>query len=137
MCSYKQMEKPDRDQQKTREALEKFNDMLRAYPNSPLKAQAEEKRLEVLDRLARHEHSIARFYLKRGSWLAATQRLNYLIDEYPLYAGRDAVFYDLGHALSKLGRNGEARLYFERVISEYPKSEYAEQARRRLTTLKA
>ena len=137
MCSFKQMEKPDRDQQKTREALEKFDDMLRAHPNSPLKAEADAKRQEVLDRLARHEHIVAKFYIKRGSWLAATQRLNFLIDSYPNFVQRDAVFYDLGHALSKLGRNGEARLYFERVITEYPQSEYAEQARRRLTELKA
>ena len=137
MCSYKQMEKPDRDQQKTREALEKFNDVLRAYPNSPLKAEAEARRQEVLDRLARHEYIIARFYMKRGSWTAATQRLNYLIDEYPSFVQRDAVFYDLGHSLSKLGRNGEAKLYFERVITEYPDSNYAEQAKRRLTEIKA
>ncbi len=137
MCSYKQMEKPDRDQQKTREALEKFDDMLRAYPNSPLKADAETKRQEVLDRLARHEHVIARFYMKRRSWFAATQRLNYLIDQYPGFVARDAVFFDLGTALARLGRNGEARLYFERVITEYPQSEYAEQARRRLTEIKA
>ena len=137
MCSYKQMEKPDRDQQKTREALEKFEDMLRAYPASPLKAEAETKRQEVLDRLARHEHIIARFYMKRGSWFAATQRLNYLIDQYPAFAARDAVFFDLGTALARLGRNGEARLYFERVITEYPQSDYAEQARRRLTEIKA
>ncbi len=137
MCSYKQMEKPDRDQQKTREALEKFDDMLRVYPNSPLKAEAEARRQEVLDRLARHEHIVARFYMKRGSWLAATQRLNYLIDSYPNFVQRDAVFYDLGHSLAKLGRHGEARLYFERVITEYPQSDYAQQARRRLTEIKA
>lgn len=137
MCSFKQMEKPDRDQQKTREALEKFDDMLRAYPNSPLKAEAEARRQEVLDRLARHEHIVARFYMKRGSWEAASHRLNFLIDSYPHFAQRDAVFYDLGQALSRLGRHGEARLYFERVITEFPNSDYAEPARRRLTNLKA
>ncbi len=137
MCSYKQMEKPDRDQQKTREALEKFNDMLRAYPKSALKGEAETRKQEVLDRLARHEYIIARFYMKRGSWLAATQRLNYIIDEYPNFTSRDGVFYDLGQALSKLGRNGEAKLYFERVITEYPNSDYAQQAKRRLTDIKA
>jgi outer membrane protein assembly factor BamD len=137
MCSYKQMEKPDRDQQKTREALEKLNDMLRAYSNSPLKAEAEARRQEVLDRLARHEHVVAKFYMKRGSWLAASHRLNYLIDQYPGFAGRDAVFFDLGQTLARLGRNGEARLYFERVITEFPNSEYAGQARRRLTEIKA
>lgn len=137
MCSYKQMEKPDRDQQKTREALEKFNDMLRVYPNSELKAEAEARRAEVLDRLAKHEHIVARFYMKRGSWNAASQRLNFLIDSYPSYAERDAVFYDLGQTLSRLGRSAEARLYFERVISEFPQSEYADDARRRLTNIKA
>jgi outer membrane assembly lipoprotein YfiO len=34
MCSYKQMERPDRDQQKTREALEKFGDMLKTSPTA-------------------------------------------------------------------------------------------------------
>ena len=137
MCSFKQMEKPDRDQQKTREALEKFNDVIRAFPNSPLKPEAEARRQDVLDRLARHEHIIARFYMKRGSWTAASQRLNFLIDQYPLFPARDAVFFDLGQTLTRLGRTGEAKLYFERLISEFPKSEYAEAARRRLGDIKA
>ncbi|HYI13510.1 MAG TPA: outer membrane protein assembly factor BamD [Thermoanaerobaculia bacterium] len=137
MCSFKQMEKPDRDQQKTREALEKFDDMLRAYPNSALKADATAKRQEVLDRLARHEHIVARFYVKRGSWHAAVQRLNFLVDTYPNYHDRAGVFYDLGTALTRLGRAGEARLYFERVVTEYPQSDYAEPAKRRLSDTKA
>ncbi|HVE73404.1 MAG TPA: outer membrane protein assembly factor BamD [Thermoanaerobaculia bacterium] len=137
MCSFKQMERPDRDQQKTREALEKFNDVIRAFPNSPLKPEAEARRQEVLDRLARHEHIIARFYMKRGSWISASHRLNYLIEQYPNFPARDAVFFDLGQTLTRLGRNGEAKLYFERVITEFPKSEYAEAARRRLGDNKA
>lgn len=137
MTAFRQMEKPDRDQQKTREAVEKFDDMLRMFPNSPLRPEAEARRQEAIDRLAKHEHLVARFYLKRGSWNAALQRLNYLVDTYPNFSERAAVFYDLGRALAQLGRGGEARLYFERVVSEFPKSEYAEQARRRLAETKA
>ncbi|HXG59429.1 MAG TPA: outer membrane protein assembly factor BamD, partial [Thermoanaerobaculia bacterium] len=137
MVAYKQMERPDRDQQKTREAVEKFNDMLAAYPRSPLRAEAEKRRQEALDRLAKHEHLVARFYMKRGSWQAAVQRLNYLIDEYPNFNERDVAFYDLGVALDHLGRRGEARLYFERVITEFPKSEWAEKAKKKLDQLKA
>ena len=65
------------------------------------------------------------------------QRLNYLIDTYPNYTDRAGAFYDLGNALARLGRNGEARLYFERVLTEFPKSDYAEPARRRLSEIKA
>jgi outer membrane protein assembly factor BamD len=137
MCSYEQMEKPDRDQAKTREAVEKFNEMLRAYPNSPLREEAEAKRQDALDRLARHEHMVARFYMKRGSYYSAVQRLNYLIDTYPSYTDRAAVFYDLGNSLARLGRTGEAKLYFERVVTEFPQSEYADRAKQRLSTIKA
>jgi outer membrane protein assembly factor BamD len=137
MVSYKQMEKPDRDQQKTREALDKFNEMIRAFPRSALRPEAEARQREVLDRLARHEHIVAKYYMKRRSYNAAVQRLNYLIDAYPDYSERDGAFYDLGTSLAALGRNGEARLYFERVVSEFPKSAYAERAKRRLDEIKA
>jgi len=136
MVAYKQMEKPDRDQQKTREAVEKFNDMLRTFPNSPLRPDAEKRLQDALDRLAKHEHIVARFYMKRRSYAAALQRLNYIVDTYPNYRERDAVFYDLGTSLAGLGRKAEARLYFERVISEFPKSDYADKARRRLDQIK-
>ena len=136
MVSYKQMEKPDRDQQKTREALDKFNDMIRAFPNSPLRPEADKRLQEATDRLAQHEHIIARFYIKRGSYAAALQRLNGLVDQYPNYSDRAGVFYDLASALSGLGRKAEARLYYERVIAEFPKSTYAAQAKRRLDSLK-
>lgn len=137
MCSFKQMEKPDRDQQKTREAVEKFNDMLRAYPNSPLKGEGEARRQDATDRLARHEHIIARYYIRRGSNLSAVQRLNFLIDTYPNYNDRAAAFFDLGSSLARLGRTGEAKLYFERVVSEFPESDYANRARQRLNDIKA
>jgi outer membrane protein assembly factor BamD len=137
MVSYKQMEKPDRDQQKTREAVEKFNDMIRTYPRSPLREDAEKHLGLALDRLAKHEHIVARFYIKRKSYLSAVQRLNGLVDTYPSYTDRAGVFYDLGNALASLGRNGEARLYFERVMSEFPKSSYADKAKAKLGTVKA
>jgi outer membrane protein assembly factor BamD len=134
MVSYKQMERPDRDQAKTREALEKFDDMLRAYPRSPLHTEAQARRQDVVNRLAKHEHIIARYYMKRGSWNAALLRLNGLIDQYGQYNERDAAFYDLATSLDRLGRKGEAKLYYERVVTEFPKSAYASRAKNRLAS---
>lgn len=136
MCSYKQMERPDRDQQKTREAVEKFNDMLKTFPRSSLRPEAEKRQQDVLDRLARHEHLVVKYYLKRKSWGAAVQRLNGLVEQFPNYHDRDAVFYDFGTALTGLGRTAEARLYFERVISEFPTSNWAGKAKQQLEHLK-
>jgi outer membrane protein assembly factor BamD len=137
MCSYQQMEKPDRDQAKTKEAVEKFDDMIRAFGTSKLRSEADARRQDALDRLAKHEHLVAKFYIKRGSNLSAVQRLNYLIDTYTNYNDRAGAFFDLATALNRLGRNGEARLYFERVVSEFPQSDYAERAKRRLGEIKA
>jgi len=134
MVSYKQMERPDRDTAKTHEALEKFDDVIRAYPKSPLRAEADARRQDVVNRLAKHEHIIARYYMKRGSWNAALLRLNGLIDQYGQYNERDAAFFDLATCLQHLGRKGEARLYYERVVSEYPKSEYASRAKKNLAS---
>jgi outer membrane protein assembly factor BamD len=137
MVSHKQMEKPDRDQTRTREAVEKFREMLLAFPNSKYRPEAEKRLQEALDRLAKHEHIIAGFYQKRGNHDAAVRRLNWLLDQYPNYGDKDEVFYNLGSSLESLGRKGEARLYFERVIAEFPDSEFAKRARERLANEKA
>src|SRR5213076_2280785 len=91
------------DQAKTKEAVEKFNDMIKAYPNSALRGEADKHLANALDRLAKHEEIIARFYMKRGDYNAAIQRLNFLVDNYPNYSERDAVFYYLGTALAGMG----------------------------------
>ena len=137
MVSYQQMERADRDQAKTRESVEKLNDMIRAYPRSALRPEAEKRLQDALDRLAKHEHIVARYYMKRHSFPAAVQRLNYLIDTYPKYPERAGAFYDLASSLENLGRKGEARLYYERVMSEFPQSDYASRAKKRLDTTKA
>ena len=136
MCSYKQMERPDRDQQKTREALEKFNDVLKTYPRSSLRPEMDKRLQDVLDRLAKHDHIIARYYIKRRSYYAAVQRLNGIVESYPAYRERDGVFFDLATALAGLGRSAEARLYYDRVVTEYPQSPYATRAKQKLGTMK-
>jgi len=135
--SYKQMQKPDRDQQKTHEAVEKFNDMIKTHPRSPLRPEAEKKLQQVLDRLAQHEQIVAHYYMKRRLYDAAVSRLNGVVEQYPNFSGRDAVFYDLATSLDQLGRKGEARLYYERVVSEFPKSDFAAKAKRVLDQRKA
>jgi len=136
MCSYEQMERPDRDMQKTREALDKLNDMISTFPRSPLIPEAQKRRQDVLDRMAKHDHLVAKYYIKRHSYSAAVLRLNAVVESFPGYADRAGVFFDLGTALSGLGRNAEARLYYERVVTEFPKSDYADRAKKKLGSMK-
>lgn len=137
MVAFKQMERPDRDQTKTQEAIDKIEEMIAAYPNSPLRPEADARMKEAYDRLATHDHWVASFYLRRGNPRAALGRLNYLVETYPDYENRDQVFFDLGRALEELGRQGEARLYYERVVAEYPEGDWADEAREKLEDLSA
>jgi outer membrane protein assembly factor BamD len=136
MVSFKQMGRPDRDQAKTKEAADKLNEMIKAYPKSKYRPEAEQRLQQASDRLAKHEHLIARFYMKRGQYSAAISRLNGIVENYPNYSGRDATFYDLARSLDAMGRKAEARLYYERVLSEFPQSPYAKEARTRLDQIK-
>ncbi len=135
MVAFKQMERPDRDQTKTYEAIDKINEMIAAYPNSPLRPDAEARLTEARNQLARHDHLVAGFYLHSGNPRAALGRLNRLVEEYPNYDRRAEVFYDLGRALEGLGRDAEAKLYYERVLSEYPDSDWAPRAQEKLGTV--
>lgn len=135
LVSHREMEGPERDQTKTREAVEKLREMIALYPDSEHRPEAEEKLREALDRLAKSEHLVARFYMNRKQWDASVSRLNYLLENFPAYSDRDQVFYDLAVSLEGLGRDGEARLWLERVVSEYPESDVVGRAKEKLRDL--
>lgn len=132
LVSFREMEGPERDQTKTREAVQKLREMISLYPSSTYRPEAEEKLQEALDRLARSEHLVARFYMQRQAWDASVSRLSELLEQYPDYEDRASVFYDLATSLKGLGRDGEARLWLERIVTEFPDTETATLARQKL-----
>lgn len=135
--SFLQMEKPDRDQAKTKEAVQKYKEMIALYPASQYRAEAETKMAAANDNLARHEQIVARFYMKRSDYTPALTRLEVVLHDFPDYSHKDELFYDLGVSLAGLGRTPEARLYFERVLTEFPDGEMAKQAKKQLDKLPA
>lgn len=135
--SFLQMERPDRDQTKTKEAVQKYREMIALYPTSQHRSEAEANMRVALDALARHEQVVARFYMLRSDFKPALARLEGVLREFPDYTRKDELFYDLGVSLAGLGRAGEARLYFERVLTEYPDGEAADEARKHLGKLPA
>lgn len=137
LVSFRDMEGPERDQKKTREAVEKLREMIALYPESEYRPEAEAKLSEALDRLARSEHLVAKFYMKRNEFNASVSRLNYLLENFPDYSARDEAFYDLAVSLDGLGRTGEAQLWFERIISEFPESDLSGRAKEKLRDMAA
>jgi outer membrane protein assembly factor BamD len=125
----KEIERPDRDQTSTREAIDQYRALIREYPTSGFAGAGRERVRVMTDLLAEHEFSVGFFYMRKGSPSAALARFTDLEQRYPEYGARDKVLFYSARALEKLGRREEADRYYGRVITEFPDSEFARKAR--------
>lgn len=123
----KRMEKPDRDQNVTRKALEAYQDLIRLYPTSEYAPQAQTQMQAVLANLAEHEVTVASFYTRFGVPAAAIERYDYVLQAYPQYKARDKVMYDLGRAFLANHQANEAAATFDQLRKEFPQSPYVHQ----------
>jgi outer membrane protein assembly factor BamD len=121
---FQRMEKPDRDQVTTHQALQAFEELIRIYPDSEHAEEAEHRMREIRSRLAEHELHVARFYYRFGLPRATVNRLEYLLEQYPDYPALDEVYYYLGSAHHKAGEPEKSHEWFTRLREEFPQSEY-------------
>jgi outer membrane protein assembly factor BamD len=132
LCYDKEHEKPDRDQTATREAIDQYRALIREFPDSGYAGAARERVRQLTDLLAEHDFGIGYFYLRKGSTAAALSRFTSLEQRYPDYGAKDKLYYYEAIALGRLGRKDEARRFYDRIIEEFPQSEYARKARSRV-----
>ncbi|MFW6137294.1 MAG: outer membrane protein assembly factor BamD [Candidatus Aminicenantaceae bacterium] len=121
-----------RDQTKTKRALEEFKQVVTRYPMSEEAELADEKILECEERLAEHSLNIAVHYYKRKGYKATISRLTELLTEYPNFSMMDEVYFYLADAYYQSGSTDQSVPYFRKLISDYPQSDHAEDARERL-----
>jgi outer membrane protein assembly factor BamD len=120
----KRMERPDRDQTVTRKALQAYQELARLYPTSEYAAQAQEQINLVRNNLAEHEFMVGRFYLRYGLPIAASQRFEVLLRDYPQYPERDKAMYNLGMAYELSDKPEEAKKAFDQLRTEFPQSPF-------------
>ncbi len=123
-CLGERVEKPDRDQTVTYQALQAYEELMRLYPTSPYSAEARTKIVGVTDRLASHEMSIGHFYLRFQVCTATIQRLEYLQKEYPDYTAMDRAYFTIGLAYEACNRIKDAEDTYEKLYQRYPDSRY-------------
>ncbi len=83
MCYYKRIDTIDRDISNAKKAIERFQLLVKAYPESPYITDAEAKLKASREFLANHEFSVAKFYIRTKEPDQAVVRLNYLLAMYP------------------------------------------------------
>lgn len=136
MAHYYQMLNPQRDQTETKGAIKEFENFVERYPNSALMAEVRTRMREAKDRLDTSDYEVAVFYYRNRWYPGAAERLKALLARDPEYTNRDAAYYYLGESLIRMQRQAEALPYFERLLKEFEKSEYLDDARKRAAELK-
>ena len=132
---FRRRNSPDRDQTDTREAVAEFQRLLDLYPDSPLAEQARARVIEARQSLARAEFLAGYFYQRtRELCRASIARYEVILKEYPDYKSVDEVLFRLAECLQASGRGAEALPHLGRLLEEYPKSSWAEPAKRLMAT---
>lgn len=72
-----------RDQGAPRQSFNDFAELLRRYPNSRYAPDARQRMVHLRNLMARHEINVAKYYLRRKAWVAATARGQYVLEHYP------------------------------------------------------
>jgi len=71
-----------RDPGSAREAYDNFDELIRRFPKSRYVADARLRMVALKNNLAMHEVHVARYYLKRGAYVAAVNRATEVIEKY-------------------------------------------------------
>jgi outer membrane protein assembly factor BamD len=133
----RQMEKADRDPNNALRAEQECRDLLTKYPNSKFAPGTQQRLREIQETLAEAEMVAGDYYYNKGALAAATNRLTGLVGQYPLYSrAAEALWLD-GNAYSRLGTRFRAKAgdAYTRIVRDYPLSQYADQAKKKLQEL--
>jgi outer membrane protein assembly factor BamD len=136
MTHYKQMRKPQRDQSETREAIREFATFVERYPNSALMPEGQQRLREARDRLSTHEYEVGVFYYKQRWYPGAIDRLKALLKDDPGFTERDGAYYYLAESLVKVKLLAEALPYYDKLLAEFERSEFLEEAKVRRDEVK-
>jgi len=132
ICSLNQVAAPSKDQTETHQAVNDLREVENRYPGSVFADAARRMRAVAESNLAEHEFTVGRFYLRRKKYLAAADRFRGILQNYPHFDEVDKVYLYLGQALLRSNNESEARVYLDKLVTDYPNGRYAEEARKAL-----
>jgi outer membrane protein assembly factor BamD len=83
MCHFLSFTSIDRDPEETRLAMEVFQRLIQAYPQSEYSMKAKKQLFECQKRIVAHEFHVGRLYFIMGEYYAAKDRLELIDRKYP------------------------------------------------------
>lgn len=120
-----QQDTSERDPKAARESFAAFKELVNRFPESKYAADAVARMKYLVNALASHEVHVARYYIKRGAYLAAANRAQYAVEHYPQAPATEQALAILVKAYDELGL-ADLKNDAERVLkTNFPNSRYA------------
>lgn len=112
----------ERDPRSARDSFTAFKDLATRFPESKYTPDALARMNYLLNALASHEVHVARYYMKRGAYLAAANRAQFAVKTYPDAPAVEEALYIMVQAYGAMGMK-DLRADAERVlVKNFPKS---------------
>jgi outer membrane protein assembly factor BamD len=79
---YLPLDKSARDPSTAQESFEAFKELIERFPNSQYIPDAKKRMIFLRNQLANHELQVVEYYIKRGAYLSAANRANYIVEHF-------------------------------------------------------
>jgi len=114
----------ERDPRAARESFESFRELVNRFPESRYAADSEKRMAFLINNLARNEVHVARYYYKRGAYVAAVSRAQTAIQTYPQAPAIEEAMFIMVKGYEALGMK-DLHDDAERVMKQnFPKSDF-------------
>jgi outer membrane protein assembly factor BamD len=114
----------ERDQQASRDSYQAFEQLVQTFPDSKYSDDARARMGYIVNALAEYELHVARYYYRRAAYVAAANRAQLAVREYPQTPAVEEALYIMAASYDKLGLE-QLRNDAERVLKlNYPQTRY-------------
>ena len=112
----------ERDQQASRDSYQSFKQLVDLYPQSLYAEDARARMNYIVNSLAGYEVHVARYYYRRGAYVAAANRAQQVVTEFQQSPSAEEALYIMVASYDKLGLN-DLRDDAQRVLkTSFPNS---------------
>jgi outer membrane assembly lipoprotein YfiO len=137
---------PDRDATHAKRAetrLKALLSMSQCSDATYIKADTDTKLKQVQDNLGLHNLGVANYYYalavdqKKGGLKGAQSRYREILDKYPNFCFMDETLYKIAVTYQVEEETDQAARYFQRIVSDFPNSDYVPKAKEQLELIGA
>jgi outer membrane protein assembly factor BamD len=103
LSSFSRQNLSERDQQASRDSFQAFTQLIEQYPDSKYAEDGRARMDYIVNALAEYEVQVARYYFRRGAYLAAANRAQLTVRDYQRAPANEEALYIMAASYERLG----------------------------------